>query len=71
VLDDCKFDKMTPEESIALIKANLAEVLHPEIIEDVVLKEKRPLRVYWGTATTGKPYVGRVVDQRGSSTRLC
>jgi tyrosyl-tRNA synthetase len=65
VLDDYKLDKMTPEESIALIKANLAEVLHPEIIEDVVLKEKRPLRVYWGTATTGKPYVGRVVDRRG------
>jgi tyrosyl-tRNA synthetase len=50
---------MTPEASIALIKANLAEVLHPEIIDDVVLEEKRPLRVYWGTATTGKPYVGR------------
>ncbi|KAM0467927.1 hypothetical protein ACHAP7_011434 [Fusarium lateritium] len=52
---------MTPEESIRLIKANLAEVLHPEIIDNVVLKEKRPLRVYWGTATTGKPHCGYFV----------
>ncbi|KAI6772955.1 hypothetical protein HG530_003913 [Fusarium avenaceum] len=52
---------MTPDESIALIEANLAEVLHAEIIEDVVLKEKRPLRVYWGTATTGKPHCGYFV----------
>ncbi|KAG5661356.1 hypothetical protein KAF25_005478 [Fusarium avenaceum] len=52
---------MTPEESIALIKANLAEVLHPDIIDDVILKDKRPLRVYWGTATTGKPHCGYFV----------
>jgi tyrosyl-tRNA synthetase len=56
---------MTPEESIALIKGNLAEVLHPEIIDTVVLKENRPLRIYWGNATTGKPYVGRVADRHG------
>ncbi|KAM0345825.1 hypothetical protein ACHAPU_006179 [Fusarium lateritium] len=52
---------MSPEESIALIKANLVEMVHPEIIEDVVLNEKRPLRVYWGTATTGKPHCGYFV----------
>ncbi|KAI5861769.1 tyrosine tRNA ligase [Durotheca rogersii] len=52
---------MTPEESIALIKANLAEVLNPEIIDDVILKEKRHLRVYWGTATTGRPHCGYFV----------
>jgi tyrosyl-tRNA synthetase len=52
---------MTPEESIALIKANLAEVLNPEIIDNVILNEKRPLRVYWGTATTGKPHCGYFV----------
>ncbi|SCN92522.1 related to tyrosine-tRNA ligase [Fusarium fujikuroi] len=46
---------MTPEESITLIKANLAEVLNPEIIDDVILKENRPLWVYWGTAPTGNP----------------
>ncbi|KAI1774023.1 tyrosine tRNA ligase [Hypoxylon cercidicola] len=53
---------MTPEESIALIKANLAEVLNPEIIDDVILKEKRDLKVYWGTATTGKPHCGYFVS---------
>lgn len=52
---------MTPEESIALIKANLAEVLNPEIIDDVILNQKRPLRVYWGTATTGRPHCGYFV----------
>ncbi|KAJ2895750.1 putative tyrosyl-tRNA synthetase [Zalerion maritima] len=52
---------MTPEESLALIKANLSEVLNPEIIDDVVLKEKRPLRVYWGTAPTGRPHCGYFV----------
>ncbi|KAH8675726.1 tRNA synthetases class I-domain-containing protein [Xylariales sp. PMI_506] len=52
---------MTPEESIALIKANLAEVLNPEIIDNVILNEKRPLKVYWGTACTGKPHCGYFV----------
>ncbi|EWZ93937.1 tyrosyl-tRNA synthetase [Fusarium oxysporum f. sp. lycopersici MN25] len=52
---------MTPEESITLIKANLAEVMNPEIIDNVILKEKRPLRVYWGTAPTGKLHCGYFV----------
>ncbi|KAF5587107.1 tyrosyl-tRNA synthetase [Fusarium subglutinans] len=52
---------MTPEETITLIKANLAEVLNPEIIDNVILRENRPLRVYWGTAPTGKPHCGYFV----------
>lgn len=52
---------MSPEESIALIKANLAEVLDAEIIDNVILKEKRSLKVYWGTATTGRPHCGYFV----------
>ena len=52
---------MTPEESVALIKSNLTEVLNPEIIDEVVLNEKRPLRLYWGTATTGRPHCGYFV----------
>ncbi|KAL5346798.1 Tyrosine--tRNA ligase cytoplasmic [Pseudogymnoascus australis] len=47
---------MDPAASIALIKSNLAEVLNPEIIDDVILTQKRPLKVYWGTATTGRPH---------------
>jgi hypothetical protein len=41
--------KLSPEDSIALIKANLAKVFNPELIDHVILKEKRPLKVYWGT----------------------
>ncbi|KAG8676447.1 Tyrosine--tRNA ligase cytoplasmic [Fusarium poae] len=52
---------MTPEESLDLIKANLAEILNPEIIDDVVLNQNRPLEIYWGTATTGKPHCGYFV----------
>jgi tyrosyl-tRNA synthetase len=52
---------MSPEDSIALIKANLQEVLNPEIIDHVILTEKRPLKVYWGTAPTGKPHCGYFV----------
>jgi tyrosyl-tRNA synthetase len=52
---------MDPKESIALIKANLAEVLNGEIIDDIILKEKRPLKVYWGSATTGRPHCGYFV----------
>lgn len=50
-----------PQASVDLIKANLAEVLNPEIIDKIVLEEKRPLKVYWGTATTGKPHCGYFV----------
>jgi tyrosyl-tRNA synthetase len=52
---------MSPEESIKLIKANLQEVLNPEIIDDVILNQKRPLKIYWGTATTGRPHCGYFV----------
>jgi tyrosyl-tRNA synthetase len=48
-------------KTIALITANLAECLNPEIIYDVILKEKRSLKVYWGTAPTGKPHCGYFV----------
>jgi tyrosyl-tRNA synthetase len=53
--------EQSPQDSIALIKANLAEVLNPEIIDDVILTQKRPLKVYWGTATTGRPHCGYFV----------
>ena len=40
---------LNPHEKIALIKENLQEVLKPEILEDVLVKQDRPLKVYWGT----------------------
>jgi tyrosyl-tRNA synthetase len=53
--------QLSLEESIALIKSNLAEVLNPEIMDDIILVQKRPLKVYIGTATTGKPHCGYFV----------
>ena len=44
--------ELSPEEQIALIKVNLQEVLKPEIIDDVILKQKRPLVIYFGTRAT-------------------
>jgi len=58
--------KLSPTESIALIKANLAEVLNPEIIDNVILNEKRPLKVYWGTA----PTVSNVFDKSPAHTAI-
>ncbi|PWY94243.1 tyrosyl-tRNA synthetase [Aspergillus sclerotioniger CBS 115572] len=43
-----------------LISENLAEVLNPELIESILI-EKRSPRVYWGTATTGRPHTGYFV----------
>ena len=50
---------MSSEQKMDLIKVNLKEVLNPEIME-AALKENRPLKVYWGTATTGRPHCGYV-----------
>ncbi len=39
---------LSADESIALIHENLQEVLRPDIIEDVIKNQKRPLVIYWG-----------------------
>ncbi|ERF71839.1 Tyrosine--tRNA ligase [Endocarpon pusillum Z07020] len=52
---------LDPQQKIALINENLQEVLRPDIIEDAIVKENRPLVIYWGTATTGKPHCGYFV----------
>lgn len=39
---------LDPQQKIALIKENLQEVLRPDIIENVLVKEDRPLAIYWG-----------------------
>jgi len=39
--------KLTKEERLALINVNLAEVLNPEIIENVI-NEGRDPKIYWG-----------------------
>lgn len=51
----------TPQQKFDLITHNLQEVLNPEIIHEILNKNERPLRIYLGTATTGKPHCGYFV----------
>ncbi|KAI5810597.1 tRNA synthetases class I-domain-containing protein [Pyronema omphalodes] len=53
--------ELTAQEKIALITQGLQEVLKENIIEDVLVKENRPLKIYWGTAPTGRPHCGYFV----------
>lgn len=50
---------MDSEEKYKLITRNLQEVLGSDLIQSI-LKE-RELKLYWGTATTGKPHIGYLV----------
>ncbi|CEP62757.1 tyrosine--tRNA ligase TYS1 LALA0_S06e03092g [Lachancea lanzarotensis] len=50
-----------PKEAFELITKNLQEVLNPQIIKDVLEVQKRPLKLYWGTAPTGRPHCGYFV----------
>jgi tyrosyl-tRNA synthetase len=50
-----------PAEQYRLITKNLQEVLNGQIIKNVLEVEKRPLKLYWGTAPTGKPHCGYFV----------
>ncbi len=50
---------MTKEEKKALITRNLQETLGEDRIEEVL--KTRDLKVYWGTATTGKPHIAYFV----------
>ncbi|KAK0658817.1 Tyrosine--tRNA ligase [Lasiodiplodia hormozganensis] len=54
-------DTTSAEAKLALIYENLQETLNPEIMEAVVKKGERPLKIYWGTATTGRPHAGYMV----------
>lgn len=50
---------MTTDEKFALITQNLQEVIGERELKEI-LKE-RNVRVYWGTAPTGKPHIGYFV----------
>lgn len=52
---------LNPQEQYDLITKNLQEVLNPQIIKDVLEEQKRPLKIYWGTAPTGRPHCGYFV----------
>lgn len=47
------------EEKLHLIKRNLQEVLGEDEIRKILAE--RDLKLYWGTATTGKPHIGYFV----------
>lgn len=50
---------LTADDKYALITRNLAEVLGEDDLKTVLAK--RELRIYWGTATTGRPHIGYIV----------
>jgi len=50
---------MSPEEKLSLIKRNLQEIVGEDRLLEV-LKE-RDVKIYWGTATTGKPHIAYFV----------
>ncbi|GIY03023.1 tyrosine--tRNA ligase, cytoplasmic [Caerostris extrusa] len=52
-------DHKSPNHRLNLIKRNLQEVLGEDKLVEI-LKE-RDVKVYWGTATTGKPHVAYFV----------
>lgn len=52
---------LDPAEQYDLITKGLQEVLNGQIIKHVLEVEKRPLKLYWGTAPTGKPHCGYFV----------
>ncbi|KAF2203902.1 tyrosine tRNA ligase [Delitschia confertaspora ATCC 74209] len=51
---------MSMDAQMELICSNLQEVLNKEIMEEV-MKKGEPLKIYWGTATTGRPHAGYFV----------
>ncbi|RDL30670.1 Tyrosine--tRNA ligase [Venustampulla echinocandica] len=51
---------MELKERLALINENLVEVLNPELIEQPLAEGRNP-KIYWGTATTGKPHCAYLV----------
>jgi hypothetical protein len=50
---------LTANDKHALITRNLAEILGEDDLKKVLAE--RELRVYWGTATTGRPHIGYIV----------
>ncbi|KAJ3124739.1 hypothetical protein HK098_000885 [Nowakowskiella sp. JEL0407] len=50
---------LSQEQKFDLITRNLQEVLQPDIIKGVLAE--RDLKLYWGTAPTGKPHIGYFV----------
>ncbi|XP_029475014.1 tyrosine--tRNA ligase, cytoplasmic [Rhinatrema bivittatum] len=52
-------ETLSPAEKYSLITRNLQEVLGEQKLQEIV--QQRELKIYWGTATTGKPHVAYFV----------
>ncbi|XP_030073576.1 tyrosine--tRNA ligase, cytoplasmic [Microcaecilia unicolor] len=52
-------EMLSPAEKYSLITRNLQEVLGEQKLQEIV--QQRELKIYWGTATTGKPHVAYFV----------
>lgn len=52
-------DKPSSDDKVHLITRNLQEVLGEESLKKIV--NERDLKIYWGTATTGKPHIAYFV----------
>ncbi|MDI1489127.1 MAG: Tyrosine--tRNA ligase cytoplasmic [Ramalina farinacea] len=50
---------LTDEERFELIVTNLQDTIRPDIIREIL--PTRPLKIYWGTATTGRPHAAYFV----------
>ena len=50
---------LSPDQKYDLITRNLEEVVGEEDIKKVLAE--RDVKVYWGTATTGKPHIAYFV----------
>ena len=50
---------LSPEEKKELMKRNLQEVLGEDRIDEIL--KIRDLKIYWGTATTGRPHIAYFV----------
>lgn len=52
-------ETLTADQKYELITRNLQEVLGEENLKKIV--QERDVKIYWGTATTGKPHIAYFV----------
>ncbi|XP_065648187.1 tyrosine--tRNA ligase, cytoplasmic isoform X2 [Hydra vulgaris] len=57
--DSSKDLKKKADENLKIITRNLQEVIGVDRMQAII--SERPLRLYWGTATTGKPHIAYFV----------
>lgn len=53
--------KLSVDERFNLITRDLAEVLGGDSLKAILEKDERPIRMYWGTAPTGRPHIAYLV----------